>query len=476
MMKRNVMLLLSALIAFSAVAQKQGAFKAEKQKKADIGIEKKAEVAAKPVAKTVAEPVAKPQPAPLTPECNANISLFAEAAKQKNYADALTPWESAFANCKGTHRAIYTYGVKIVDWQISQEKDPAVREQLIDKLMAVYDEQILYFGDDTKQPRAYLLGMKAYYLLQYRPTEKQTAYEWLSESVHTLGKKAQPAFFQQFISTSYELYKADNTLATQFINDYVYANDIVEKNAADQSLKNAAVYAKIAPVIDQVFALSGAADCEQMDKIYAAQVENRKADYEFLTATTRLYRQVNCRESEVYFKAAEYAHSIKPTAESAAGCAAMSYKKGDYAKAIDYYLESVSMQENAEEIADNYLKIAQIYNANLNNFVKAREYARKSLEANPNQGAPYLLIGLMYANTRGIYDSAALNKTVYWVAVDKFIKAKQVEPALEEKANELIRSYAPHFPSKEEIFFEPDLEDGKAFTVGGWIGETTICR
>ena len=82
----------------------------------------------------------------------------------------------------------------------------------------------------------------------------------------------------------------------------------------------------------------------------------------------------------------------------------------------------------------------------------------------------------MYANTRGIYDSAALNKTVYWVAVDKFIKAKQVEPALEEKANELIRSYAPHFPSKEEIFFEPDLEDGKAFTVGGWIGETTICR
>src|SRR5574344_1333499 len=115
MMKRNVMLLLSALIAFSAVAQKQGAFKAEKQKKADIGIEKKAEAAAKPVAKTVAEPVAKSQPAPLTPECNANISLFAEAAKQKNYADALTPWESAFTNCKGTHRAIYTYGVKIVD-------------------------------------------------------------------------------------------------------------------------------------------------------------------------------------------------------------------------------------------------------------------------------------------------------------------------------------------------------------------------
>lgn len=468
MTKRNVMLLLGALVAVSAVAQKHGAVKAEKQLKAEVGIEKKAEAHV--------ESVVKPQPAPMTPECETNISLFAEAAKQKNYADALTPWESAFANCKGSHRAIYTYGVKIVDWQISQEKDAAVREQLIDKLMAVYDEQILYFGDDAKQPRAYLLGMKAYYLLQYRPAEKQTAYAWLKESVHTLGKKAQPAFFQQFVSTSYELYKADNTLASQFINDYVYSNDILEENAANQSLKNAAMYAKLDPVLDQLFAMSGAANCDQMDHIYAEQVESRKTDYDFLTATARLYRQVNCRESEVYFKAAEYAHNIKPTAESAAGCAAMSYKKGDYTKAVDYYLESVSMLDNAEEIADNYLKIAQIYNANLNNFVKAREYARKSLEANPNQGAPYLLIGLMYANTRGIYDSAALNKTVYWAAVDKFIKAKQVEPALEEKANELIRSYAPHFPSKEEIFFEPDLEDGKPFTVGGWIGETTICR
>lgn len=420
-----------------------------------------------------------PKPAEMTEECQENISLFGESAKQKNYADALAPWAKAFADCKGAHRAIYTYGVRIVDWQISQEKDAAKREQLIDKLMSVYDEQMLYFGNDPKQPRAYLMGMKALNLLKYRPAETQTAYEWLGECVHNLKGNSQPAFLQQFVTTSFDLYKADNTRAERFIADYLFANDLLEANAANKDLKNAASHAQVDAAMDQLFVRSGVADCEQMDKIYAEQVEHHKADYDFLALTLRLYRQVNCRESDVYFAAAEYAHNIKPTPESAAGCAAMSYKKGDYSRAIDYYNEAAQLnlvENDAESAADCYLKAAHIYSANLNNSVRAREYARKSLEVNPNQGTPYLFIGLLYANAKGIYDTPSLNKTVYWVAVDKFVKAKQMDAELTEKANELIRTYSQYFPTKEEIFFEPDLEDGKPFTVGGWIGETTICR
>ena len=34
----------------------------------------------------------------------------------------------------------------------------------------------------------------------------------------------------------------------------------------------------------------------------------------------------------------------------------------------------------------------------------------------------------------------------------------------------MISSYRAHLPSTEEIFMHPDLEKGKPFTVGGWIG------
>lgn len=432
--------------------------------------------------KTDAEVVA---PAPVVAEmpessqaCLENVSLFAESAKYKNYADALAPWESAYAECPRASRAIYTYGVRIISWQIEQENDVAKKDALVDKLMKLYDDQIKYFGTDSKQPTAYLLGMKAYYSLLYRPADYAIPYTWLKESVNALGLAAQPGFLQQFVIASSELYKAGKLSAETFIQDYLYSNDLVETNAANESLKNASDYAQVDQSLDFLFVQSGVADCNQLDKIYGAQVTTRSKDLDFLNSTIRFYKRLGCNQSDVFFKAAQYAHIIKPTSESANGCAEMCYKKEEFSKAIDYYREGVSLATSDKEAADYLLKIAQIYNSKLNNSLKSREYARLSLERNPNQGAPYLLIGILYANTRNIYDSPTLNKTVYWVAVDKFRKAQQVEPTAEmiEKVNDLINTYSRYFPSKEEVFFEPDLGVGKTFVVGGWIGEATTCR
>jgi len=62
------------------------------------------------------------------------------------------------------------------------------------------------------------------------------------------------------------------------------------------------------------------------------------------------------------------------------------------------------------------------------------------------------------------------------VAVDKFQKAKQVDSSVADEANELIRRYSPYFPSRDDIFFKPELQEGQSFFVGGWIGESTVCR
>ena len=300
----------------------------------------------------------------------------------------------------------------------------------------------------------------------------------MEESVKTLGADAQPTFLQQFVVTSAELYKVDKNRATKFIEDYLFANEILEKNAANKELRDAAIFAQVDVALDGLFVQSGVADCAQLDKIYSAQVHAKKADYEFLSNTIVFFKRLGCSSSDVFFKAAQYAHNIKPSSESANGCAEMSYKKEEYSKAIEYYKEAVSLTTNNVEAADYLYKIAQLYNAKFDNSIKAREFARLSIERDPNKGSPYILIGILYANTRGIYESATLNKTVYWVAVDKFRKAQQVEPTEEmiSKTNELIRNYSRYYPTTEEVFFEPDLGAGKSFVVGGWIGEATTCR
>jgi phenylalanyl-tRNA synthetase beta subunit len=141
---------------------------------------------------------------------------------------------------------------------------------------------------------------------------------------------------------------------------------------------------------------------------------------------------------------------------------------------LRFYEEATKLATKNADKADYQYRVAQLY-SNLDNYGRAREAARNSIEFNPNSGKPYILIGKLYASST-VFDDPVLRKTVFWVAVDKFVKAKQVDSSCADEANELIRRYSPHFPSKDDMFFKPELNEGKSFFVGGWIGESTTCR
>mgnify|MGYP000447562827 CR=1 FL=1 len=127
--------------------------------------------------------------------------------------------------------------------------------------------------------------------------------------------------------------------------------------------------------------------------------------------------------------------------------------------------------------AEDYYMIAVI-NLDQKNYSKAREYAKKAAATNTSYGQPYILIGQMYAATvKNVFpNDGVLARAAYNVAIDQWEKAKQVDESCVEEANKLIGTYRAHLPSTEEIFMHPDLEKGKSFTVGGWIGETTRIR
>ena len=201
-----------------------------------------------------------------------------------------------------------------------------------------------------------------------------------------------------------------------------------------------------------------------------------------LNKVIKLYRSVGCVESDVYFAAAEASHKLAPTAESAAGCAAMCKKKGDWKGAVEYYDQATDLSDVDQDRADYQYNAAMVLYQELKNYQLARTYLRRSLEFNPNQGRCYMLMGILYASSKPYSEAeygakaAILNKTVFWVAVDKLIKAKQVEPEVAESVNSLISTYAKYFPTKEERFDLPGEFSGSTFTVGGWIGETTTIR
>ena len=84
-------------------------------------------------------------------------------------------------------------------------------------------------------------------------------------------------------------------------------------------------------------------------------------------------------------------------------------------------------------------------------------------------------MGICYASAK-IYDDPILQRSVFWVACDMFRKAKSVDSSCATDANKLIATYSQYFPSKEDVFFHRDLNEGAPFHVGGWVGKTTTCR
>ena len=441
-------------------------------------VEKKAEQA--PV-------VEEPEPT-ITEECVINVSLFHESVKNKQYADAYEPWWSVYSTCPNANKIIYTDGAKIVEALYKATTDEAEKERLAKLAVEMQDKRIRFFGNDPKYPTAYILGEKGMaYLDFYGNTKLAEAHDCLQKSVAGMGAQSKIMTLVKLVDVSYDLYK-QNGNAEQFISDYEMASNHLATQASNPANKNADVAAKQKDYVDNIFAISGAADCSKLDEIYAAAVSANISNLDMLQKIAKLYKRVRCTESEVYFAACEAAHKLQPTQESAAGCASMSAKKGDYETAIAYYNQAIELAKaegSMEDVADYQYNVAVYCFANTKDYPSARKYALASIATlselgkTEGQGRCYIIIGMAYASSRPYGNDAKgaiLNKSVYWAAVDKFVKAKQVDPTVEATANEYIASYSKYYPTKEERFDLPNEFSGSSFYVGGWIGESTAIR
>lgn len=415
--------------------------------------------------------------------CITNISLFIPYAKAGNFKDAYEFWKIVYNECPASTKDIYLYGVKILDWQIGNEKDPAKRDALINDLMKVYDQRVKYFGDDKRYGKDWIVSRKAqdYIRLKGESADNKQMYGWLKEVLDEYKENADFLAVSMYMYASYHLLNADPAHKEQYIQDYLRSAAYIDSQLkAAQAAGNEKEIEKLTTIktsIDGGFANSGAADCETLQALYGPKVTENISDLAFLKETIALLRRVRCQDIEAYFMAAEAVHKVEPTAESALGCAKQAVKKKDYDAAIAYFEEAINLESDPLAKSDFSYTIA-LLSSEQKAYSKARQYALKAAELNPKNGSPYLLIGQLYATTaNSVYpDDNVKARTIYYLAVDKFEKAKQIDPSLTEEANKLINTYRAHFPSTEEIFMHPDLEKGQTISIGGWIGESTRIR
>lgn len=406
-------------------------------------------------------------------QCLMNLSLYREFIKQKNYKEALPGWRRVFNECPMSTKNIYIDGVKIFGYMIKQEKKEEKKKKYIDSLMMVYDQRIQYFGDEAQN-----LSRKAVDLFRYDNSRYAEVYDITKKVYEQLKNETSVSTMMVMFQASLIKYQKKNEDKEQFINDFSIASSVMDiqyKNETNDHRKEQ--MKKLQNVLEDMFAKSGAADCETLVSIYEPKFEANKGNIDYLKQVLKILDKIGCNESILFAKSAEALYKLEPSSEAAYSLAKVFLKKEQYSKSVEYYKEAISQSDSSNaDKANYYFELATIVGGKLGQNEAARSYAYKAISIKSNWGDPYLLIGNLYAGSaKNCGEDEFAQNAVYWVVVDMFIKAKSVDNSCAEKANKYIAKYATYFPDKETIFFH-NLKEGDSYSVGCWINETTKVR
>ena len=396
--------------------------------------------------------------------CVMNLSLYREYYKQKNYDDALKPWRWVYNNCPSSSGNIFKNGPTLIKYMIKKHVEN--KAAYTDTLMMIYDKRIQFFGKE-----GYVLGRKGADLIKYAPDRFQQAHAILSKSIDIQGNQSEAGTLLAYFKATTMMEKNSKVDKQIVLESYARVAEIADYNLSNNSRKDK--YVQASNIIESLFAPY--ANCNDLVQIFTAKFDASTEDVDFLTRITKLLDSKECTNNQLYFDAATRLHELAPSALSASKMGKLNIVKKNYAVAVDYFKQAVELEEDANTQARYYLELADAYRLS-GSYSTARMMAFKSAELRPDWGEPYISIANIYVSSTSKCASSEFEKeSVYWVAVDKFIKAKSVDATLAEKANKAIATYSKYFPNTESCFFN-GVESGQTYKVECWINETTKVR
>jgi len=410
-------------------------------------------------------------------QCVMNLSLYREFYKQwkssdyKSTAvhDAIGSWRWVFANCPEASQNTYLDGLTMHEFFLKNSKVEAEKAKYLDTMMMIYDQRIKYFGRE-----GYNLGRKGSDLFKYSPEDFEKAYYIFKKSVDQMGNKSESFVLVYYFRTVIKMIEVGKLEKSVIVDTYDQLSGIIDHNLVAFANEPAerSDWENVKGNIELSF--EPYATCEDLIDIYTKKFNENPTDVALLKKITSMLDKKDCTNSQLFFDASVKLNELEPSPISSYMIAKMLVKKEEYSKSIPY-LEAAIAIENEDTKADVYLLLCSVFLQN-KNYSTARDYGRKTLDLRPNDGHAYLMIGDMYAASADeCGDNDVSKKAGFWAAVDKYVKAKQSDPELEETAQKRIEIYSRQFPTVERLFFY-GLAEGEQYTVGCWINEKTTIR
>jgi tetratricopeptide (TPR) repeat protein len=402
-------------------------------------------------------------------QCILDLQGYQTEYRSKNYDAALPQWRQALKNCPLASQNAYIHGLVMMRYLIEKTTDPVLKEARIDSLLMLYDKRIEYFKVKDK---ADLLHTKAKEIQNYRPDDHKAIYEAHRMAIKE-DKNIDLMAVARAMLSARELYENKELSVEVFTDIYTEMADIAEiqvKATPDDTVKIA-----LKAAIESAFLSTDAADCENLVKVLSERFNANKEDAETVKMIITLLSKKECTDTELYYESAEAYNKLNPSSTASYGLARVYYSKNDMEKAMQFFKDAVDTETDAENKSRYLCEFGSLF-LKEGKRNEAINYAKRAISASPRNGNAYMLLGTAYAGIQGCGDDEVGKRAIFWVAVDQFVRAKQLDPSLAPEANKLINTYSQHFPTIDDAFFL-NIFDGEKYEVKcGVVNETTIVR
>ena len=363
----------------------------------------------------------------------------------------------------------YRRMVQVYAGRAEQESDPTVRAEYYEKAVALFDDAYALFS-----------------------AEEVDLFEW---------KVFEGQFFQQnyanirnALDRTYGAYQEAFDLDYQRlteISDGYYVRILLE-NYANTNQKDEAL-----AMIDQVEPIASPALQEVIDaarndlfdspeeriEFLAGQLEKSPGDIAIMAELAELYEETGERALAIELYTQLYDQD--PSFDNTFRLAQVKQGDADYSGSNSLYLEAFDITEDVDQKKEIALEISSNFQS-VDNLQQARRYARQAQQLDGQWSKPAEQIGRIYAAavsqcTQGRTIERE-DKTVYWLVLDYFEKAKRLTSSNSSSLDRLIGQYTAVMPTTEDKFFN-SWTTGESFTIDasinacyGWINESTTIR
>lgn len=401
------------------------------------------------------------------------LNAFQFSYNLKDYPRASMELKELLQKVPKATENLYIRGVDIYRNMFAKATSEEQKKIYVDSMMIIFDLRAEHFKDHPKRGLDNILANKALVFNNYASDgDTEKLYKYFEEAIEA-GKNIIDDEDVQVIGNYFvhltEGYASDLITADEYLTQYEKIMEIIEP--VNNEFAN-----KIKLDVETLFAQSGAANCDNIEKIFKPQYEADPNNNDLIKKILALSSRAKCVNDfqtellEKYFK-------IDPQPTFAVMLAGVYEERKDYAKAMEY------MKIAIDNETDPVKKLSFILRAGgqllaIERYKDAAEYAKQAIALDPNSGIAYYL----YANAlnSGVATGCGGDAKTYamWLIYDAFNQAYQRLPegdAQKENARTAMGQCAANFPKKQDLFMNA-LEEGQGYTVNcGWVnGRTTV--